>query len=309
MRQYSQIDKGLKSIAFEKRSRLFSRQIVGYIPASEGTPDIYFSDDLDSRKIALFSFLTIWFMSPVIRSYVKKGISKILCSITPVVAGPRMLHELLNEEGVSTSAKNKKRLGLNTLPNNSIGYCYMPHQEDGIFFQGRIAVYGGNKQQDDQYGVSQRLRSIPKYHTEVGYDDNIFKLFDCLWTNSNARDSALAELLGNEFAKCTKDFLIREVPLTVAHEVIHALQGLGYLPDSSSMIKEEVRQVIPEGCPKYNYYRDEFEAVAELGGISLVRQVQRNANLPSQLPVGGLDKKLPVSYQYISKEIARLSRS
>lgn len=126
-----------------ERFKCSFREMVGLLPASEGTPDIYYCADKLSQQVAIRSFLTMWFLDDPIRQLVKQRSESVICGLSPL-AGGRRLEAIFNDRAQLNPITERRTvpfLGKNDM--NYLGRCYTPefNGHGAIVKKGFMAVY------------------------------------------------------------------------------------------------------------------------------------------------------------------------
>jgi hypothetical protein len=294
-------------------------QPVGIIPATECTPDIIFPDDRSSEKVAVLSFLTLWFMPKAIQGLVKQRASLIICGLSPLSGGNKIENSLATSGKVFNITSLSEYFDLSSKASKYSGACKYPKWgKDGrMLKKGHLAIYATSIKEDLEHGYTERQndklrRSMQDFEKQEDDDrykfasDRLVKglclsnIFEAYNLDSDYRDSQLARIFADEFSDIQS--LFDMVPKRLAHEVAHLLErGSGLYPHE--FIQQEVEEKVPRKNSMLSHYRKPSEAVAELAGIALLRHVQSNAGLGYGIPTTMLDKLLPDSYYYVEKQI------
>jgi hypothetical protein len=292
---------------------------VGFIPSTDKTPDIVFPDDRSSEKVAVLSFLTLWFMPKSIQELVKQRASVVICGLSPLSGGNKIEGNL----GASANAQNFTRLpeffDISSKGARYSGACKYPKWSKGgrLLKKGHLAIYATSTKEDIEQGYTQRQREklmhsaldLSKPQEDHRYrfvSDRLVNglclssLFEVYNHDGNSLDASFSRIFSKEFSDIHS--LYDMVPKRIAHEVAHLLEyGSGLFPHD--FIRNEVNGNVPRKNSMLSHYKNPIEAVAELAGIALLRHVQANAQLGFGIPTTMLDKILPDSYYYIEKQI------
>lgn len=295
--------------------------VVGIIPATAKTPDIFYSYGEGSEKVAGLTFLSLWFLHPALQALVKERASAVVCAESPLGSGLKLEKQFERAlRGVPALAQREDKVGVhNYLLNKDYGgRCYQPEWDaDGsLSRQGFLVVYGRSKHEDGILGKvgfedSQRETAgqVEDYYQLI--DDRspfgcVQKLTDIFAQQSEDIDAALSRILGEEFSDANSEF--DNVPKIMTHEIGHLLgYGTGLRPTQD--ICDEVALKITRKAKDYQYYKDVNESVADLAGIVFLRMIQRNAGIDFGLPNSMLDEILPYSYDVIEKEVGLLCKA
>lgn len=294
------------------------RETVGFIPATIGTPDIYYCDDKSSEKVALLTFLTLWFMDDPIRQIVKSRSPSIICGLSPLSGGGRLERVFTRSSSSAAVTARLEKFDPYSAGTSYAGRCYQPDwdSDGGMRRNGLIAVYATSIRDDEFMGYTHKWYkklsdqfkglTVPQEDSEYlaildrPFHNGVERLSEAFVETGDEREDILSQLLMDNFSDCNE--LYDLVPLIVAHEVGHLLShGTGVVP--VPVIAREIARNIPATDKKYKYFRTPREAVAELAGIALLEQVEQNSNLGFAMPSSFLDEKLPCSYAYCQYQI------
>lgn len=296
--------------------------VVGLIPATGKTPDIYYCGDPSSEKVAALAFLTMWFFDPAIQSQLKERASGVICGLSPSCGGRKLEKAFSESSGFSNFGGAVETFDIGTQTTEYSGTCHYPEWKgDTVLRQGYIAVYATSSNDDERNGYTIRWKE--KCETDfsrevVAAEDHKYQSIYTPRENSfgiqtilaafllpeKERDERLAEILKSEFSDIHT--LYDFVPKRTAHEVSHLLEHGNDLIPTSEMI-EEVRENISLRNPRLRHYAQPLEAVAELAGIVLLNQVRRNAGLDFGIPTTMLDKILPNAFDHVERKINFIS--
>lgn len=296
--------------------------VVGIIPATEKTPDIFYSHGAGSEKVAGLTFLSLWFLHPDLQTLVKERASAVICSETPLTGGLKLEKQFEKAlKGVPELGKRMDKIGVQyyVLNKDYGGRCYQPELdvEGRVERQGFLVVYGRSKYADGLLAGEVTLAEYEKdsvLHPDGYYqliDDLphtgcVQRLVDIFASESSDREAALAQILYEEFSDASGEF--DNVPMIVAHELGHLLGASTGLQPTQDIV-DEVALKITRKAKEYQYYKDPQEAVAELAGIVFLRMIQCNAGIDFGLPNSMLDEVLPKSYDLIEKEVGLLCKA
>lgn len=301
--------------------RLFDA--VGLLPTTEKTPDIYYCDGPSSEKVAALSFLTLWFMDEPIQRLIKQRASAVICGLSPLSGGKR-LEEAFNKGASITGVPTRRSMfeWSGSFARYTASCLYPQRNGDEMVRQGCLSVYATSISDDEINGYTalwqeklerqfagmhvplEDFRYSPIYNRARSEPDfGVCTIFNAFSLSGHERDRALSQILYREFSDINS--LYDMVTKRMAHEVVHLLEhGSGLI--AHPFIQEEIDRHIPRGNRMLSHYRKASEAVAELGGIAILKRVQENAGLDFGMPTTMLDKILPDSYAYVDLEITKI---
>lgn len=296
------------------------RDLVGLLPASEGTPDIYYCADKLSQQVAIRSFLTMWFLDEPIRQMVKQRAESVICGLSPLSGGKRLeevfkdrakLHPITERREVSVFGNRDTRYA---------GRCYSPEfdAQESLVKKGFMAVYATCVDVDAENRYTweaqlfanegrQKYPLLPELDPHyILQNDNPRKEYDgfnLLTEAFNRGDAEREKWLTILLRDGDDGFDI--VPHITAHEIGHLLmRGTNLYPTFD--IAADVYKNIKSHDRKFGYFSDPFEAVAELTGIALLKRVQQKIDIHYGLCRSHLNEVLPQAYAYIEDEIEAL---
>jgi|GEM_PF-3579669 len=295
--------------------------IVGIIPASDRTPDIYYCGDPSSEKVAAIALLTIWFLPAKIQRILKQRASSIICGLSPLSGGRRLESAFNTDAHVLNLGAQIENFDFGSLSFTYSGSCVYPKwDEENLLQQGRIAVYAISSSEDERNGYTFRFNQstrLPKSEWLLPDEDCEFKplaypkeselslqmIFSAFALPDSERDRRLSEVLQREFSYISSFYDM--VPKRTAHEIAHILEfgsGLFVTPQ----IAQEVQDKISTRNHFISHYANPREAIAELAGIALLKYVVLNAGINFGLPTTMLDKILPDSFDYVERQVSKI---
>lgn len=297
-----------------------SFDVVGIIPATDKTPDIYYCDDAGSEKVAVLAFLTMWFLDAPIQRMVKERSSSVICALSPLAGGFR-LEEIFRRpkdtRGLTSAIEQFSRYS----GDGYEGRSYQPEwsEETGeMINSGWMAIYAISPKCDEerQYTAKQRSKlnrqfnhflksEEDKFYRSVSdrvFKDGVVALCEIMNNHPDNLDYQFSQLLSDAFWDV--DDLFDMVPLITTHEIGHLLQYKTDVRPTNAISDEAISKIKIKS--DLNYYRKASEAVAELAGIRLLKDIQRNAGLNYGLPTNCLDLILPNAYHDIDTALNRI---
>ena len=292
--------------------------VIGILPATDKTPDIYYCADKSSEKVAALTFLTLWFLHPRIQTIVKQCADVVICGLSPVSGGSRLEKVFKNSAEVTNLSKREDTYDFGTAANEYAGTCHYPRWEENLLIKkGFIAVYATSSGEDERIGYTARWRSKFKEaqsglvvpHEDVLHQFIYYGRADELGVHMIAkafclpekeRDEYLAAILREQFSDINS--LYDMVPKRTTHEVAHLLEH-DFLSGLPSELADEIKIKIDERNSMLRHYANPKEAAAELAGIAMLNQVRKNAGLDFGIPTTMLDKVLEAAAIYIDEQI------
>lgn len=292
--------------------------VVGILPATDRTPDIYYCADKSSEKVAALTFLTLWFLHPSILRVVKQRTEVIICGLSPASGGSRLEKIFKNSSEVTNLSKKEDMYDYGTTANDYAGTCHYPRWAEHVLVKkGFIAVYATSSGEDERMGYTARWRSkfkeaqsgftVPPedvLHQFIYYgrpdELGVHMIADAFRLPESERDGHLAAILRDHFSEI--NILYDMVPKRTTHEVAHLLEH-DFLLGLTHDLAEEIKGKIDQRNSMLRHYAHPREAAAELAGISMLSQVRKNAGLDFGIPTTMLDKVLEVAANYIDEQI------
>lgn len=285
--------------------------VVGIIPATDKTPDIHYSDDTGSEKVAFLTFLTFWFLDAHIQAIVKTRSPSVICGFSPLSGGARLEEIFRRPQQTKAMTSIVTQFNLRSPNGGYEGRSSQPIWStvtDEIISPGWMAVYAMSSMQDEKeqhtaeqkYNLCDQFSGLQVAEEDAKYkavSDSVFTggitaLCEVIQNHPEDLDHYMSQLLHDGF--WSVDDLFDMVPAIATHEVTHMLQHNTNIRPTVAITQEAMNKIKLKS--PLNYFRQPWEAVAELGGISLLNDVQRNAGLNYGLPTSGLDLILPNSY-------------